>query len=65
MAWAASLSTNTPTESSGYRVPVEPDLSRVPESGNPQPADEYWTAGRRTADWRATAWWSAYWGSNH
>jgi len=42
MAWATSLSTNTPTESSGYRVPAEPDLSWVSESGDSQPANESW-----------------------
>ena len=42
MAWAASLSANAPTESSGYRVPAKPDLSRVPKSGNAQPANESW-----------------------
>ena len=52
MAWAASLSANAPTESSGYRVSARPDLPRVPKSGVAQPADEYWTADRRTAGWR-------------
>ena len=59
MAWAASLSANAPTESSGYRISAKPDLSRVPESGNAQPANESWAVDRRTVDRRATVWWSA------
>ena len=64
MAWAASLSANAPTESSGYRVSARPDLPRILESGITQPANESWaedrrTADRRTTDRRATVWWSA------
>ena len=80
MAWAASLSANAPTESSGYRVPAKPDLSRVSELRGNQSADESrptdrWSAIRRstsgrpanwrTADWRTTARWSADWGTNY
>jgi len=58
--WAASLSANAPTESSGYRVSARPDLvPRVPESGIAQPANESWATDRWTADRRATVWWSA------
>ena len=64
MAWAASLSANAPTESSGYRVSARLDLPRIPESGITQPANESWVADRRAADWRATAWWSTGWGPN-
>ena len=64
MAWAASLSANIPTKSSGYRVSTRPDLSRIPEPRVAQSADESRTADRRvadqrTADRRATVWWSA------
>ena len=80
MAWAASLSANAPTESSGYRVPAKPDLSRVPEPRGSQSVDESWPtdrwlaiwrstsgrpANRRTADRRTTARWSADWGTNY
>ena len=44
MAWAASLSTNAPIELPGYRVPARTGQSQIPESGDPQPANESRTA---------------------
>ena len=80
MAWAASLSANAPTESSGYRVPAKPDLSRVPQPRGSQSADESRTTDRWSVIWRSTSgrpadlWtadrctttrWSADWGTNY